>query len=914
MFPTRSRRSPHGQPPAHRGWARVAGAALLGTGILAALAVRSLVADLPGPDALVTRRSPDATKIYDRHGELLFEVLDPRAGRRTRVRLADLPAHVVGAVVAVEDAGYYRHPGVDARGVARAAWQLLRHRRIVSGGSTITQQLARELLMDPTERSERSVRRKLREMILAVRLTHAYGKDEILAMYLNEVYFGQLAYGIEAAARTYFGKPARELDLAEAALLAGLIQSPAAYNPLVDVDAARARQRVVLDLMVRHGRAGRDAADLAAAEPLRFTGDGAPLVAPHFVTWVREQLEARYGSEAVHQGGLHVVTSLDLDLQRRAEAVVATRMAELRRPAPGKPDHHATSAAVVALDPATGQVHAMVGSADYADAAIDGAVNVALARRQPGSSIKPITYAAAFAAAPRAVADGSDPLPFTPATVLSDVPTAFLTREGEPYQPMNYDRMWHGPISLRRALATSSNMVAVKVLDAVGLDATIDTAEALGITTLGDRDRYGLALTLGGGEVRLTELTAAFAGLANGGRRVTPNPVLAVLDADGFRRALADDGAGLAALGGVRTVAEAPGIDPRVAWLVTDILADDQARLPAFGEGSVLAIGRPAAAKTGTTTDFRDNWTVGYTPDLAVGVWVGNADNSPMAYISGITGAGPIWHDVMQAAHRGRPARPFARPDGLTRVEVCTTSGRLPTAACQRRAPEWFVAGTAPRAFDTTYRAVAVDAATGLAWADGCAGPRVERVFRRLPPDAQDWGRQHGIRPPPETTCLGQAVAPDPAGLGVAGIGPADDATMADVDAAASAAAGAGVAAAATGHAGDDEPAAGRPALVITRPAPHSTFALTPQLPEHFQRIEIAARINRDVRFSHVRLVVDGQTVATVRRPPYRTVWPLAAGSHTVEAVGLAADGRETRSPAVRFSVQPASVARAEAP
>lgn len=361
-------------------------------------------------------------------------------------------------------------------------------------------------------------------------------------------------------------------------------------------------------------------------------------------------------------------------------------------------------------------------------------------------------------------------------------------------------------------------------------------------------------------------------------------------------------------------MAEAPGIDPRVAWLVTDILADDQARLPAFGEGSVLAIGRPAAAKTGTTTDFRDNWTVGYTPDLAVGVWVGNADNSPMAYISGITGAGPIWHDVMQAAHRGRPARPFARPDGLTRVEVCTTSGRLPTAACQRRAPEWFVAGTAPRAFDTTYRAVAVDAATGLAWADGCAGPRVERVFRRLPPDAQDWGRQHGIRPPPETTCLGQAVAPDPAGLGVAGIGPADDATMADVDAAASAAAGAGVAAAATGHAGDDEPAAGRPALVITRPAPHSTFALTPQLPEHFQRIEIAARINRDVRFSHVRLVVDGQTVATVRRPPYRTVWPLAAGSHTVEAVGLAADGRETRSPAVRFSVQPASVARAEAP
>ncbi len=912
MLPTRFRRSSDHRPRLRRRRVRIAGIAVVAGVVALAVAARWLVADLPAPGALVTRGSPDTTKIYDRHGTLLFEVLDPHAGRRTRVALEDLPPHVVGAVIAVEDAGYYRHPGVDVRGVARAAWHLLRHRRIVSGGSTITQQLARELLMDPAEQSERSARRKAREMVLALRITRAFDKDAILEMYLNEVYFGQLAYGIEAAAATYFGKPARELDLAEAALLAGLIQSPAAYNPLVDVDAARARQRVVLDLMVRHGRAGREAAHLAAAEPLRFTGDGAPLVAPHFVTWVREQLEARYGPLAVHAGGLHVVTSLDLDLQRRAEAIVATRMAELQRPAPGKPDHHASSAALVALDPSSGQVWAMVGSADYGDAAIDGAVNVALARRQPGSSIKPITYAAAFGARRPDAADrggdagsapgdrgggaagpdtAADPLPFTPATVLSDVPTAFLTREGEPYQPMNYDRMWHGPISLRRALATSSNLVAVKVLDAVGLEATIDTAEALGITTLGDRDRYGLALTLGGGEVRLIELTAAFGGLANGGRRVMPNPILAVLDAEGFRRARADGGAGLAALANVRTIGDAPVVDPRVAWLVTDILADDQARLPAFGEGSVLAIGRPAAAKTGTTTDFRDNWTVGYTPDLAVGVWVGNADNSPMAYISGITGAGPIWHDVMQAAHRGRPARPFVRPDGLVRVEVCTTSGRLPTSACQRRAPEWFIAGTEPRTFDTSYRSVAIDAATGLAWAAGCAGPRVERVFRSLPPDAQDWGRQAGIRPPPDETCLGQAVAEASVDIG-RGAGPrfGDDAGDPDRD---------------TGAA---------PALVVTRPAPRSTFALTAQLPERFQRIELAARPDRAVRLRHVELWVDGRPIATVRRPPYRALWPLALGDHTVEAVGTTLDGRQVRSAAVEITVHPDAIAQAAPP
>jgi penicillin-binding protein 1C len=873
------RTSHHGRGWRERWLPGIALVAIAG-GVAATGVWRWLAVDLPAADALVVRAAADATKIYDRHGVLLYEVLDPRdprAGRRTRVALGDLPAHLTQAVVAVEDAGFYGNPGVDVRGVARAVWHLVRYRRIVSGGSTITQQLARQVLLDESERTERTVRRKLREMVLAVAITRRYPKDRILAMYLNEVYFGQMAYGVEAAARTYFGKPARELDLAESALLAGLIQSPATYNPLVDIDAARRRQAVVLDLMVRARMVSRREADLARAERLALDGGDGPLHAPHFVAWVRNLLEGRYGAEAVNGGGMRVVTTLDLDLQRQAEAVVSRRLTDLQTRAPGKPDYHASDAALVALEPDTGQVLAMVGSADYFDRSIDGAVNVALALRQPGSALKPITYATGFDVARWGTAatapvgpDGRPALPFTPATVLSDVPTSFVTAEGEPYRPLNYDRMWHGPIPLRRALATSSNMVAVKVLDAVGTGALIETAESLGITTFGDRDRYGLALTLGGGEVRLLDLTAAYAGLANGGHRVTPNPILAVLDAgrDGSNLDVPDQWRR------VVTVDGAAALAPQVAWLVTDILADDAARLPAFGEGSVLALGRPAAAKTGTTTDFRDNWTVGYTPDLAVGVWLGNADNSPMAHISGITGAGPIWHDFMAEAHRGRPIRSFARPDGLVEVEVCATSGLQPTALCRRRAREWFIAGTEPHTPDASYRAVAVDAATGLAWDGACRGSRVERVFRILPPDAAAWGRRAGIGAPPEVTCGG-------ARLVAATGGPSP----------------------ATAEGSPADASAGGPALVIARPARNATFALTPQIPRAFQQIDVEVDLATAVPVREVTLYVDDAALATLRRAPYRASWALSPGAHTVRAAGVDEDGRAVRSAPTRFWV-----------
>jgi 1A family penicillin-binding protein len=908
-----------------------------GCGVLTVLALLSiagaiiyfgLVGDLPQADALITRSSPDTTKIYDRNGRLLYEVLDPRAGRRTRVPLSELPLNLQHAMLAVEDASFYQNPGVDPAGIVRALWQNIRAGEIVSGASTITQQLARELLLSKDESASRSVTRKLREMVLALRLTQAYPKDKILEMYLNEVYFGQLSYGAEAAARTYFGKPARDLDLAESALLAGLIQSPAAYNPLVNLDAAQARQKVVLDLMVKHRYiTGRDES-LALAEPLHFIGrdpngfgNTSGLLAPHFVTYVRNLLEEEYGAEAVNHGGLRVITTLDLNLQERAEAVVKYNVDELARRTrqESAPDYNLHDAALVAVKPDTGEILALVGSADYFDAGIDGAVDVALANRQPGSAIKPITYATAFAR------------DLTPATVVSDVPTTFLTKENEPYEPLNYDQVWHGPISLRTALATSSNMAAVKVLDHVGIDAMIKTAKALGISTFDDSDRFGLALTLGGGEVKLLELTAAYAAFANGGKRVEP---IAILSVNGERQATRGDQRPEGVPAGP------PAVSPQVAYLISNILSDDGARIPAFGEDSILNLSRPAAAKTGTTTDFRDNWTVGYTPDLAVGVWAGNADNEPMYKVTGITGAAPIWHDFMEEALKGTPPRDFPRPDGIIDVEICETSGLLPTKYCPRRRSEVFITGTEPSTYDDTYVPVTIDSATGLLWTDapdggqGCRGQRVERVYRLFQPDAMDWALKQGMPQPPEMNCLGQVADPVAPTSGLAS-----------------------KAATSAGHASNLQTAAGNMALVITSPAPNSIFELSPQIPTDMQQVEVSARlggpslapfgasvdpslppfaasadpsppplgvsadpslpplgVSADPSLPpltkggrggvrSVTLQIDGKSIATFTAPPYRALWKLTPGEHQIQAIGTNADGGQVESAVSSFTV-----------
>jgi len=543
------------------------------------LAAWLLVFD-PRGDLLPSAPSPATVAIYDRHGLLLYEALDPQQGKAAFVPLGELPPRLLQATVATEDASFYSNPGVDPFAILRAFLQNWRSEGVASGGSTITQQLARNLWMTPEERSERSLVRKLREAALALRLAARCGKDEILELYLNSAPYGHQAIGVEAAARVYFGKSARDLDLAESALLAGLPQAPSDLDPLLDLSAARARQGTVLALMQRQRYVTEEEARAAADEDLALADTPFPIRAPHFVAYVRQLLES-HDLDPNRVGRLNVHTTLDLGLQEVAEATVRRHVASLA-------DKGVSNGALVALDPRSGEILAMVGSANYFDEAIDGEVNVALAQRQPGSALKPFLYGLALERG------------FTAATVLYDVPTSFLTADGKGYAPENYDQVWHGPVSLREALANSYNLPAVSLLQQVGVGAFLDGATRAGLSSLGDKGTAGLSLVLGSGEVRLLDMASAYGSLANAGVGLGPVAILRVVDTGGhdlLRKA--------------RPPARR-SFSPQVAYLLTSILSDDEARGAAFGRGSALKLSRPAAAKTGTTTDWRDNWTVGY--------------------------------------------------------------------------------------------------------------------------------------------------------------------------------------------------------------------------------------------------------------------------------------------------------------
>jgi 1A family penicillin-binding protein len=812
-----------------------------------------LLADLPSLDNLRGYAAAPSSKVYDRYGRLLFEILPPQTGRHSPVPLSEVPTALRQATVATEDATFYQNPGVDAWAIVRAVWINLRGGEVLSGGSTITQQLARNMLLSPDERYERTLTRKLREAVLAWRMARRYSKDEILALYLNETYYGNLAYGVEAAAQAYFGKHVRDLDLAECAMLAGLPQAPSFYNPLENQEAARERQAVVLDLMVKHGYLSDSQAYQAKEEKLYFASAPFEIRAPHFVMYVRSLLEQELGLERLEQGGLSIYTTLDLDLNETARDIVRYRLARLAvcdgqqtNCPPG--GHNVRNAALVALDPQTGEILAMLGSPDYFSARIDGAVNGTTALRQPGSSIKPITYAAAF-----------EQGKLTPATMMLDVRTSFVTKEGASYVPLNYDLQFRGPVRLREALASSYNLIAVKVLDTIGVEAMTNLARRLGITTFDDPDRLGLAVTLGGGEVRLLEQTAAYAAFANGGHVVHAVAIRRVEDAQGNIL--------LSSPSQVGSGEESQVLDERVAYLITDILSDDVARIPSFGEGSVLKLSRPAAVKTGTTTDFRDNWTVGYTPDLAVGVWVGNADNEPMREISGITGAAPIWHDFMEAALKGTPVHEFQRPDGLVEVEVCALSGLLPGPDCPHRVTELFLAGTEPTETCTMHQRIALDRATGLrATADTPPQRIVEQVYTILPPEAQEWGREQGIAEPPPMADAGLPISDS--GSQIAQLGPSIE------------------------------------NLVMGSPDDGAVYRLDPALPRDAQRIEVLAYPGTGVSLREVTLLVDGRPLAQLGAPPYKALWRLEPGVHAFSAEGVDVNGKRVASNKVRVEVR----------
>ncbi len=612
----------------------------------------------------------ETTRIYDRNGILLAEIFDQ--GRRTYVPLSKISKYLIDAAVATEDASFYSNVGVDPVALVRAVFINFSGRG-TSGASTITQQLARIMLLSD-QRFNRSFDRKIREGILAVEITQAYSKDQILELYLNQIYYGNLAYGIEAASESYFGKHASELALPEAAMLAGLPQSPTDYDPTQNFDAAKQRQMIVLGLMLKSGKISPEQEQAAASATIILHPAKSDIKAPHFVQYVKEYLDAQYGPDVVSRGGLVVTTTLDLRVQAEAERSAIARVSALK-------ELSATNAAMVVMKPDTGEILAMVGSVDYNNAAIDGQVNVATRERQPGSSLKPIVYAAAFQKG------------WNPTTSILDVDTLFGYRAAKPYEPHNYDHNDHGWVTVRTALANSFNIPAVKALQFAGIQNVLDLAHSMGIKNglYRSPNWYGLSLALGGGEVTLLEETNAYATFANGGREVDATPILKMTDSRGNV---------------VQAVnPNAPGtqvLDPGIAYQIGSILSDNQARSREFGLDSPLKVSFPAAAKTGTTDDNRDSWTMGYTPNLVVGVWVGNNDNSRMLSVTGALGAAYIWHDFMESFYANPDfkriiaynlpdqtlASGFSKPNDVVKDTVCTMAKGDVT--------DYFIAGKEP--------------------------------------------------------------------------------------------------------------------------------------------------------------------------------------------------------------------------
>lgn len=629
--------------------------------------------DLPRPDKIV-RREGFATKIYDRNEVLLYDIFADQ--RRTPVALEEIPEHLRNATIAIEDKNFYKHGGFDPTGIFRAVFNIVVHRRL-QGGSTLTQQLVKNVLLTP----QRTLPRKIKEFILAVQIENRYSKDEILRMYLNESPYGGTAWGVQAAAETYFDKPVSELNLVESAMLAGLPQRPSAYSPFGDDPKAYVgRTETVLRRMRENDYITQEQEKTAVKqiEELEFATEGLNFKAPHFVMYVKKQLEERYGQRVVEQGGLKVTTTLDYSIQEEAQKAVTEEIAKVE-------SLHITNGAAIVLDPQTGGILAMVGSKNYNDPDYDGKVNVTLSLRQPGSAIKPVTYVAALKRG------------YTASTLLIDTPTTFPGGQGLPdYKPVNYDGKFHGPLLARDALGNSINLAAVKMLAKVGLKNMLATGYEMGLSTLEPTKenlrRLGLSVTLGGGEVRLLELAQAYSAFANGGLRIEPVSILKVEDRDG--RVLEE----FKSASGNRVLSEAE------AFIISHVLSDNNARLITFGAHSAIAIsGRQVAVKTGTTNDKRDNWTIGWTPQIVAGVWVGNNDNTEMKEVaSGVSGAAPIWRRVILAALNKKPNIGFSVPGGVVTAEVDTISGYRAHDNFSSRT-EYFIQGTEPTGEDPVH-------------------------------------------------------------------------------------------------------------------------------------------------------------------------------------------------------------------
>ncbi|OGM23321.1 hypothetical protein A2961_04415 [Candidatus Woesebacteria bacterium RIFCSPLOWO2_01_FULL_39_21] len=621
---------------------------------------------LPPPDQIV-RRIGFSTKILDRNGKILYDIFTDQ--KRTKVNLDQVSDWAKKATISIEDKNFYQHQGFDPTGYARAIFNII-FRGKLQGGSTLTQQLVKNVLLSP----ERTILRKIKEFVLTVQVEQRYSKDEILELYLNEMPYGGTAFGIEAAAETYFGKSARDLNLAEAAILAGLPQRPSYYSPYTGESGAYvSRAESVLRRLKEDGHIRVDQEEEAkkSLSEVKINPRSASFKAPHFVQYVQRELEDRFGESVVESGGLKVTTTLDLSLQEAAQQVVAEEIEKVE-------SLNITNGAAIVSDPQTGEILAMVGSKDFSASDYDGQVNVTLSLRQPGSAIKPVTYVTGLKKG------------YTASTLIMDVPTTFPGGVNQPdYNPVNYDGKYRGPVQVRYALANSINMPAVKMLAMVGIKNVLETAYDLGISTLEPTNdtlsRVGLSLTLGGGEVKLLELTNAYNAFVNEGRRTDPVTILKVEDGTGKILEENDPKTG-------RQV-----MSPEEAYIIADILSDNDARSAIFGTNSLLNIaGRKIAVKTGTTNDKRDNWTLGGNPSVMVGVWVGNNDNSHMKQVaSGVSGASPIWRRILLNALEAKQNKTTDAPSSIVTVSVDILSGYRAHDGFPSRT-EIFIKGTEP--------------------------------------------------------------------------------------------------------------------------------------------------------------------------------------------------------------------------
>lgn len=623
---------------------------------------------LPSPDHLIERRPFLTTKIYDRNKTLLYKIF--RQENRTLVLLEKIPPHLIEATLAIEDKEFFLHRGISWRGILRALkHNLLYPQEPQIGGSTITQQLVKNTLLSP----EKTLERKLKEAVLALLVEIKFSKDQILQMYFNEVPYGGTTYGAEEASQKYFGKHVWEINPAEAALLAGLARAPTKYSPFgPDPEMAKKRQEQVIREMVESGFITPSQAAEIIALPLRFLPQKDSIKAPHFVFYIKDLLAQHYGEQMTEQGGLEVITSLDWEIQELAEKTVKKELEKLAH-------LRIKNGAVLVTSPQTGEILAMVGSKDYFDFENDGNVNVVLRPRQPGSAIKPVNYATALN------------LGYTPATILADTPITFHIPGQLPYSPKNYDHQFHGHLPLRTALASSLNVPAVKVLSSCGVRQMIETGQKLGITTWEDSSRFGLSLTLGGGEVKMIDLAQAYSVLANLGKKIDLNPILEIKNHQGkilYQNPCLES----------NSCPGSQALNQGIAFILTDVLTDNQARTLAFGSNSLLQIpGKKVAVKTGTTNNMRDNWCLGYTPSFLTAVWVGNNDNSPMSYVaSGITGATPIWRQIMENLLKNKENEDWQMPENVEKIKICQTTGTLPCENCPKIIEEYFLKGTGP--------------------------------------------------------------------------------------------------------------------------------------------------------------------------------------------------------------------------